>query len=246
MTTESGHIIVRTVDTIEDLSVVHALEREVWGGDDLVPVSLLRVMASEGGGQVLLAVHPDEATPVGMAVAFIGRRHAKWYLHSHMVAVKASFRGQSVGRLLKYRQLEYARASDLAYVGWTFDPLQRRNGQFNLNVLAGVAKEFYPNFYGPLSDSINGAFATHRLFVEWHGQQIGRTASRFVAIPDDINRLRREHSDKARRWAERYQRKWGRLVQAGFGAVEVVQGRGGIWFYRLQRIWDERMSGNAN
>lgn len=238
-------ITIRTVEDIDELEAVHRLEREVWGGDDLVPVSVLRVMALEGG-QVLLAWHADHEAPVGMAVAFIGRRHQEWYLHSHMVAVKAPFRRNAVGRLLKYQQLGYARALGLAYVGWTFDPLQRPNGQFNLNVLGAVAREFLPNFYGSLGDRINGEFATHRLFVEWNGCTTPRSASRFVVVPDDIGRLRKENPQSARAWAERHRKKWDRLLTQGFGAVEMVPGRWGVWCYRLQRISSEGTNRSEN
>lgn len=228
-------ITIQAVNDIDALAAVHRLEQDVWGGDDLVPISLLRVMALEGG-QVLVAWHPDQVTPVGMAVAFLGRRNEEWYLHSHMVAVQASFRRHAVGRLLKYRQLEYARSLDLAYVGWTFDPLQRHNGHFNFNVLGAVASAFHPNFYGSLGDLINGNFASHRLFVEWRGQKVARAASRFVAIPDNINAMRTMDPERARDWARRYEKKWGRLMKQGFLAVEVVASRWGIWCYRLQRI----------
>ena len=189
MTTESSPIVVQRVEDLKDLAAVHALEREIWGGDDLVPVSLLRVIAIEGG-HVLVARHRDQVEPVGMAVAFIGRRGQQWYLHSHMVAVKAAFRSMAVGRLLKEHQLAYARSTGLDYVGWTFDPLQRRNAQFNLNVVGAIATAFYENFYGSLDDRINGGFATHRLFVEWNGTRVPKREGRFVAVPDDISWLK--------------------------------------------------------
>lgn len=245
MTTESSPIVVQRVEDLKDLAVVHALEREVWGGDDLVPVSLLRVMAIEGG-QVLVARHRDQGEPVGMAVAFVGRRGQQWYLHSHMVAVKAAFRSMAVGRRLKQHQLDYARSTGLDYVGWTFDPLQRKNAQFNLNVVGGVVTAFYENFYGSLDDRINSGFATHRLFVEWNGIRLPKSGGRFVAVPDDIGRLRAEHPERARAWAERHRKKWERLIQDGFGAVALVPGRWGLWFYRLQRIVREGKGDHAN
>lgn len=245
MTTESSPIVVQRVEDLRELAAVHALEREVWGGDDLVPVSLLRVMAVEGG-HVLLARHRDLPDPIGMAVAFIGQRGQAWYLHSHMVAVKPAFRSMAIGRLLKQYQLEYARSRGLSYVGWTFDPLQRKNAQFNLNIVGGVATAFYDNFYGLLGDRINGEFFTHRLFVEWNGTRPSKNDGRFVAVPEDIGRLRAEHPQSARAWAERHQRKWERLTQAGFGAVALVQGRWGLWFYRLQRLSTKGKRDHAN
>jgi predicted GNAT superfamily acetyltransferase len=231
---ESSSLAIRVVYTVEDLMQVLNLECQVWGTDEPVPVSLLKVFA-EDGGLVLLAELAGERKPVGMAVSFPGRRLDRWYLHSHMLAVLPQFRRHAVGRALKYYQLSYARDHQLAYVGWTFDPLQAKNAQFNLNVLGARATAFYDNFYGVLGDAINGAFPSHRLFVEWDGQTLTSGSGRYLAMPKDIDSLRRTHPDEALWWTKRYRQKLERLIAQGYIAVGVVVKRDRT-FYRLQRV----------
>ncbi len=235
---ESSSVAIRVVRTVEDLKQVLDLERLVWGTDEPVPVSLLKVFA-EDGGLVLLAELAGERKPVGMAVSFPGRRLDRWYLHSHMLAVLPQFRRHAVGRALKYYQLSYARDHQLAYVGWTFDPLQAKNAQFNLNVLGARATEFHRNFYGVLGDAINGAFPSHRLFVEWDGQSLKSGSGRYLAIPNNIDGLRGTDPDKALWWADRYRQKLERLMKRGYIAVGVV-GKRDRSFYRLQRAEEGR------
>jgi predicted GNAT superfamily acetyltransferase len=235
---ESSSLAIRVVYTVEDLMQVLNLECQVWGTDEPVPVSLLKVFA-EDGGLVLLAELAGESKPVGMAVSFPGRRSDRWYLHSHMLAVLPQFRRHAVGRALKYYQLHYAREHQLAYVGWTFDPLQAKNAQFNLGVLGARATAFHDNFYGVLGDAINGAFPSHRLFVEWDGQPLIAGPGRFLAIPKDIDALRRTDPEKALWWAERYRQKMRRLMRQGYVVVGVVRKRDRS-FYRLQRSEEGR------
>lgn len=235
---ESSSLAIRAVHALEDLEKVLNLECQVWGTDEPVPVSLLRVFA-EDGGLVLLAELAGESKPVGMAVSFPGWRLGRWYLHSHMLAVLPQFRRHAVGRALKHYQLNYARTHQMAYVGWTFDPLQAKNAQFNLNVLGARATAFYDNFYGVLGDAINGAFPSHRLFVEWDGQPLASGSGRYLALPKDIDSVRQNHPDKALWWAERYRQKLERLMAQGYIAVDVVVKRGRT-FYRLQRVKEGR------
>ncbi len=227
-------LVIEPVHEISDLQKVLDLETRVWEGTEPVPVSLLRVFAQEGG-LVLLAFWDGQPAPVGMAVAFSGRRHGQWYLHSHMLAVLPAFRRLSVGRALKHYQLQYAAEHDMEYVGWTFDPLQRKNAHLNLNVLGGVATDFYPNFYGVLGDAINGEFPSHRLFIEWGGSVPSTGSGRFLAIPDDIDAVRRIDPQKALWWAGRIQRKMEVLMSRNYVVVGIVSDRRDRWFYQLQR-----------
>ncbi len=43
----------------------------------------------------------------------------------------------------------------------------RRNAYFNLTKLGAVPDEYLPNFYGPMTDGINGGDDTDRLLVRW-------------------------------------------------------------------------------
>jgi predicted GNAT superfamily acetyltransferase len=52
-------------------------------------------------------------------------------------------------------------------IAWTFDPLIRRNGYFNLVKLGARPVEYLRNFYGAMDDAINGGTETDRMLMHW-------------------------------------------------------------------------------
>jgi predicted GNAT superfamily acetyltransferase len=56
---------------------------------------------------------------------------------------------------------------DVRVIAWTYDPLIRRNGYFNLVKLGARPAEYLRNFYGAMDDVINGGTETDRMLVHW-------------------------------------------------------------------------------
>jgi predicted GNAT superfamily acetyltransferase len=52
-------------------------------------------------------------------------------------------------------------------IGWTFDPLQRGNANFNFNRLGVVVRAYHVNFYGEMNDDINSGLASDRFEAWW-------------------------------------------------------------------------------
>ena len=75
--------------------------------------------------------------------------------------------GRSIGFALKLHQRSWALLRGVSEIAWTFDPLVSRNAYFNLVKLAAQPREYLPNFYGPMLDSINGHDDSDRLLVRW-------------------------------------------------------------------------------
>src|SRR6476646_3723056 len=99
------------------------LQREVWNFTDLELVPLrLFVVAAKVGGQVFGAF--DGADMVGFALSVPGVRAGHPYLHSHMLAVRESYRNTGIGRRLKLFQRQDALARGFELIEWTFDPLE--------------------------------------------------------------------------------------------------------------------------
>src|ERR1700739_1438591 len=68
-------ITVRTCESLEDFHACVALQREIWGEDDLeVEPATMFVVASHTGGQVLGAY--DGNTLVGFTLALAALRHS--------------------------------------------------------------------------------------------------------------------------------------------------------------------------
>jgi predicted GNAT superfamily acetyltransferase len=162
----SEGIVVRKCTGIEEFQRCVALQREIWGEDDLeVEPATLFVVAEETGGQVLGAF--DGERLVGYTLALVGLRDGTVYLHSHMTGVLAEYRDRGVGRALKLFQREEALGRGIRLIVWTFDPLENRNAHFNLNRLGAIARKYLPNLYGLTTSPLHLGLPTDRLLAEW-------------------------------------------------------------------------------
>jgi predicted GNAT superfamily acetyltransferase len=72
-----------------------------------------------------------------------------------------------VGRALKLFQREEALGRGIRLVVWTFDPLETRNGHFNLNRLGAISRKYLPNHYGQTTSPLHLGLPTDRLWAEW-------------------------------------------------------------------------------
>jgi predicted GNAT superfamily acetyltransferase len=162
----SDEIVVRKCETLEEFHACVALQREIWGEDDLeVEPATAFIVASLTGGQVLGAFDGGKLIAYTLAVA--GVRNGVPYLHSHMTGVLAKYRDRGVGRLLKLFQREEALGRDIRLIEWTFDPFETRNAHFNLNRLGAICRRYLPNLYGVTTSPLHRGLATDRLVAEW-------------------------------------------------------------------------------
>jgi len=161
------HIHVRHCHTLAECERCLELQREAWGFDDrdAVPVPLF-VVAMKTGGQVLGAF--DGETMIGFTLGVAGWRDRRPLMYSHMTAVLEAYRNLGVGARLKALQRTDALARGIRLVEWTFDPLQVKNGYFNLVRLGAVARKILPNAYGITTSPLHGGLPTDRLIAEWN------------------------------------------------------------------------------
>ena len=190
-------ITVRSCDSLEDFHACVALQREIWGEEDLeVEPATLFVVAAHTGGQVLGAYEGN--TLVGFTLALAALRHGAPFLHSHRTGVHANYRDCGVGRMLKLFQREEALSRDIRLLEWTFDPLALRNAHFNLNRLGAICRRYLPNLYGVTTSPLHRGLATDRLVAEWYldsprvvaavtGELIPSPSSATVTIPNLVN-----------------------------------------------------------
>jgi len=138
----------------------------IWQGEPPISRTLMRMLSSIGG---YVAGAFRGADLVGITVGFVAAPDgsAKCHLHSHIAGIHPQFRGRNVGWAMKLHQRAWALEHDIETISWTFDPLVRRNAFFNLTKLGAGASSYLTDFYGEMTDGINHAQGSDRLWVTW-------------------------------------------------------------------------------
>ena len=167
----SNPIIIRELQSFDDLKQVEALEKEVWGLADIDVLPLTVSIALKESGNVWMGAF-DGPRLIGFAFGFFGLHHGRPNVHSHMLAVQAKYRDTDIGYKLKLAQRDRVLATRvhdirLDEITWTFDPLQSRNAHLNFAKLGVVSESYKPDFYGPETSSVLHRNSTDRLWVRW-------------------------------------------------------------------------------
>ena len=164
--TEASAIVIRDIDRLEELRAVEALQKEVWGCNDLDVVPLTMLVATREVGGVLIGAY-DRSELAGFVYGFPGYEDGRATHHSHMLAVKPAYRNHYLGYKLKLAQRERALAMGIRQMTWTFDPLQSKNAHFNFAKLGVVSEKYKADFYGLKTSSVLHRNSTDRLWVQW-------------------------------------------------------------------------------
>jgi predicted GNAT superfamily acetyltransferase len=179
-------IVIRACEGHDELEACVQLQVETWGYDqsDVIPRKAFLVF-QKIGGQVLGAfdtaiqgsVQKGEAKSlVAFAMSLPGVKAAREssdglahpYLHSHMLAVRESYRNRGLGAQLKLEQRRDALSRGIRHMEWTFDPLEIKNAFLNIHKLGAVVCSYREDFYGVSSSRLQGGLPTDRLLAEWH------------------------------------------------------------------------------
>jgi predicted GNAT superfamily acetyltransferase len=165
---EESRIVIRDVELIAEMREVESLQKEVWGCDDRDIVPLTILAATRELGAILVGAF-DGSSLIGFAYSFVGREYERMVHHSHMLAVRATYRNFNLGYRLKLAQRDRALAQGINRMTWTFDPLQSLNAYFNFAKLGVVADAYKINFYGEATSSFlhQIGIGTDRLWVTW-------------------------------------------------------------------------------
>ena len=165
--TETTSIVLRDLETIEEIKALEDLQIEAWGDAerDIVPLNQFAA-ARYVGGTLIGAFHGDSL--VGFVYGFYGHIRGRIVHHSHMLAVRPGYRDHNLGFRLKAEQRARVLADGLTNrMTWTFDPLQSLNAHFNFTKLGVVSDTYKINVYGEAGMSFLHRNGTDRLFVTW-------------------------------------------------------------------------------
>jgi predicted GNAT superfamily acetyltransferase len=200
---DPASIQIRELTTVAEVHRASAVLDEVWPGErSSMPANILRAL-EHSGNYVVGVFDGDEM--IGASAAFFGPPASR-SMHSHVTGVLPGRQGGGLGRMLKSHQREWAFARGVGHITWTFDPLVARNAHFNLRVLGARAAEYLVDQYGAMNDAVNRGDATDRVLVSWalaappvptpSDDRVLET----VAVPADIEALRRESPAEAAAW----------------------------------------------
>jgi predicted GNAT superfamily acetyltransferase len=146
------------------LHEVGVLLNRIWGtppGLWVIPPDVL-VAAVHAGGAVHVVYQGDRMIAACAAVFCAPAQHAVYSL-----VAGASTTDRGVGFVLKQAQRAWALEHGATSMRWTFDPLVGRNARFNLMKLGAIGSEYAIDFYGVISDEVQGNDETDRLTVQW-------------------------------------------------------------------------------
>ncbi|WP_240675827.1 GNAT family N-acetyltransferase [Ammoniphilus sp. CFH 90114] len=161
-------LIIRTVSSTEELTLVRDLEKMVWASDDPVPVHQTLTVV-KNGGMVIGAFLNNQL--IGFQYSFPGFDGRKVYLCSHSMGIHPDYRKLGIGEKLKLKQREEARRLGYKLITWTYDPLETVNGYLNLTKLGAFCRTYVENCYGDMPDILNAGLPSDRFLVEWNPEQ---------------------------------------------------------------------------
>jgi len=172
-------ITIRELDSLQDAAAFQQVERLVWGSDDesLVPTHVLITLAHNGG--LVLGAFDEEGPAttnnmVGITLGWYGKAtpngedRARIKMCSHMAGVLPAWQRKRVGLALKLAQREWLLRDGVTdWVTWTYDPLYRANGVFNMHRLGAVCSTYLVDLYGEMTDVLNAGGPSDRCQVDW-------------------------------------------------------------------------------
>jgi predicted GNAT superfamily acetyltransferase len=176
----------------EEFDKLIPIQRAVWrhADLDLTPVHQFCVSSRMGGIILGAFVGHVLAGFVYSFPAVFGKRPCQ---HSHLLAVLPEYQGRGLGKRLKWAQREETLRRGYDLLTWTFDPLQTRNANLNLQTLGAVSRTYLFNFYGLTPALCLGpGVPTDRLLVEWpiRERRVGALAARKAKAPMiDVERV---------------------------------------------------------
>lgn len=170
-----ANIAVRPLTTLAEMAQVEQLQKIIWQIGDLEVTSVHTLHAIQHNGGMLYGAF-DGDKMVGFVLGVIGTvpgdgrkdqvAAARLKLYSMEAGVLPEYQNEGVGYQLKLAQREFALNIGLRLITWTYDPLESRNGRFNIGKLGAVCHTYYRDFHGELS-GINAGLPTDRFEVEW-------------------------------------------------------------------------------
>jgi predicted GNAT superfamily acetyltransferase len=171
-----SEIEIRAVQGWDEMRNIEELQRIIWTRDEreVIPGHIFHALQYNGA-----ALHGafDGPNMVGFTLATLatveGLDHridqvaaARLKMYSVIAGVLPGFRDADIGYRLKMAQRDFATRIGVRLITWTYDPLESRNGRFNIGKVGAVCRKYARNFHGEMT-GINAGLESDRFDVEW-------------------------------------------------------------------------------
>lgn len=163
----SDAIKIKKLISFDEFKRLIHIQRAVWKHPDvdITPEHQFAVSSKMGG--ILLGAFAGQEL-IGFVYSFPAVYRNKHCQHSHLLAVLPEYQGRGIGKSLKLAQRNEALRRGYDLITWTYDPLQAKNANLNLQALAAISRTYLPNFYGQTESLCLGPrIPTDRLLIEW-------------------------------------------------------------------------------
>jgi predicted GNAT superfamily acetyltransferase len=169
-------IEIKAITDPEEARKVEAVQQNTWGMPEaeVIPARLLHAL--QFTGSCLLGAY-DGTKLVGFIFGVLGTVEdlknridqvaaARLQMYSVTMGVLPEYQQQGIGFKLKMAQREFSLRIGVRLVTWTYDPLESRNGYFNIRKLGAISHKYLVDFHGQMS-GINQGLPSDRFYVEW-------------------------------------------------------------------------------
>lgn len=216
-------IEIKKIKDIEDFKKIPDIQKSAWGFTDFdIEPHHLMTRVQKYGGLVLGLYSKGELA--GYTYAIIGKREGKYFIYSHMTAVRKKYQYRGFGFLLKKAQREEVLKMGYETIRWNFDPLESMNAFFNIHRLGIISAEYERDIYGTGESGLHKGLPTDRLIATWDlnsDQVINKMKQKdppiiedipekhpenftqetvYIEIPRDIRSLKETNMNDALRW----------------------------------------------
>jgi predicted GNAT superfamily acetyltransferase len=166
--TDPDGVTFRPLSSLPDYEACIELQRLTWGQSfsDVVPLSILKVTQKAGG--IAAGAFSIDGRLLGFVYGLAGFADSRPFHWSHMLAVNPAARDLGLGTRLKLYQREVLLSAGVEEVRWTYDPLEARNANLNLNHLGAEVAEYVEDMYeGEMGSDLAKGIGTDRFIVCW-------------------------------------------------------------------------------
>jgi predicted GNAT superfamily acetyltransferase len=174
--TDPDGITFRPFASLPDYAACVELQRLTWGRDfsDVVPMSMLKVTQKAGG--IAAGAFAADGGLLGFVYGLTGCAEGRPFHWSHMLAVNPAARDLGLGTRLKLYQREVLLDAGIEEVRWTYDPLEARNANLNLNHLGAEVAEYVEEMYEGEMGELARGIGTDRFILSWRiaGERVAR------------------------------------------------------------------------